>query len=590
MRTMDSKPLPTGRCRRCFDQSRFLLLLVVVICCGMVLAGCRPQGADRGETGRGPADSIKSDGAATSVRSPEGGSVTGGTPSDVEVPGAEAQGSRATRADQADDSVDGGSTGRSDPGKEPEPVGSDQVREDLFAGWPTPELVIVLTGRQDGYLEPCGCTGLENQKGGVARRATFLEGLREERGWPVLPVDVGNQVRRYGRQAEIKFQVSADALRKMGYGATTLGLQDLQLSIDELAATSAALDDAEPLFISANVAVLDPDFTPRMRVVEVGGKRIGITACLGDEARSQIQADELILSPAAEALQEVWEELRAADCDYHILLAQCTTEETIALAQAVPHFQLIVTSGGSDEPSFEPRAIPETESLMVNVGAKAMFACAVGLFDDPEQPWRYERIPMDDRFEDAREMRELMANYQKELERMGLEQLGLTPVAHPSGREFVGSATCGDCHTTAYGIWEGTPHHHATQSIVDPYERNDVPRHFDPECLSCHVTGWNPQRYFPYESGYLSLTVTPRMTGNGCENCHGPGSAHVAAEMGEVDVDAVTLESLREQMRLPLAEAEKKCLECHDLDNSPDFHVPGAFQRYWEQIEHWGKD
>jgi hypothetical protein len=45
-------------------------------------------------------------------------------------------------------------------------------------------------------------------------------------------------------------------------------------------------------------------------------------------------------------------------------------------------------------------------------------------------------------------------------------------------------------------------------------------------------------------------------------------------------------------MRLTLAggAAEKKCLECHDLDNSPDFHVKGAFEKYWKQVEHKGKD
>ena len=29
----------------------------------------------------------------------------------------------------------------------------------------------------------------------------------------------------------------------------------------------------------------------------------------------------------------------------------------------------------------------------------------------------------------------------------------------------------------------------------------------------------------------------PELHGNGCENCHGPGSAHVAAENGDIDVD-----------------------------------------------------
>ena len=43
-------------------------------------------------------------------------------------------------------------------------------------------------------------------------------------------------------------------------------------------------------------------------------------------------------------------------------------------------------------------------------------------------------------------------------------------------------------------------------------------------------------------------------------------------------------------MRLPLAEAERRCIECHDVDNSPDFHVRGAFEKYWEKVRHEGKD
>src|SRR5262245_30249499 len=37
----------------------------------------------------------------------------------------------------------------------------------LFEGWPKPAVALVLTGQQLGYIEPCGCSGLENQKGGL---------------------------------------------------------------------------------------------------------------------------------------------------------------------------------------------------------------------------------------------------------------------------------------------------------------------------------------------------------------------------------------------------------------------------------------
>ena len=76
----------------------------------------------------------------------------------------------------------------------------------------------------------------------------------------------------------------------------------------------------------------------------------------------------------------------------------------------------------------------------------------------------------------------------------------------------------------------------------------------------------------------------------GCENCHGPGSKHVAAENGDIDASDEDLQKYRLQMRLPLKEARKTCVQCHDLDNSPDFHEKGAFEKYWKKIEHKGLD
>jgi formate-dependent nitrite reductase cytochrome c552 subunit len=84
----------------------------------------------------------------------------------------------------------------------------------------------------------------------------------------------------------------------------------------------------------------------------------------------------------------------------------------------------------------------------------------------------------------------------------------------------------------------------------------------------------------PFQSGFLGLEATPHLTGNGCENCHGPGGAHVAAEAGK---DAALQAKLRQLMHLDLANAEQAaCRKCHDHDNSPEF----KFETYWPQIEH----
>ncbi len=462
-------------------------------------------------------------------------------------------------------------------------------QEPLFVGWPKPQFALLITGQQMGYIEPCGCTGLVNQKGGLSRRHTLAKQLAE-RGWQVVPLDAGNQVHRFGRQSEIKFQITGEALRKIGYRGIALGADDLRLSIGELAAQTLATEGQPTPFVSANAAVIDASLTPTHHIIEVAGKKIGVTSVISAEWQKKILGGDILLKSAEAGLDEVLPKLRAAKCDVLVLLVQGTIDESQKLAQKFRDFKVVVTAGGLGEPTFQPEPIPDSDAILVQVGVKGMFVGVLGFVDDPKKPWRYQRVSLDARFDDSPDMLALLASYQDQLKALGFDGLGVKPVPHPTGRKFVGSEKCSGCHPKAFAKWEESGHSHATDSLVNPKERKEIARHFDPECLSCHVTGWNPQQFFPYESGYLDLDKTATMKGSGCENCHGPGSAHVAAQEGVGDPSEAVLQSLQESMRLPLSQAEKKCKECHDLDNSPDFHVTGAFESYWKKIEHPGKD
>ncbi|MDE0735536.1 MAG: multiheme c-type cytochrome, partial [Pirellulaceae bacterium] len=500
-------------------------------------------------------------------------------------------GSEATVEPKKNELVEEGATVDPQP-VDPQPVDPQPVQdpEVLFKNWPKPAYVLFLTGRQHGYIEPCGCTGLENQKGGLARRDTLLNGLRS-RPWDVVPIDVGNQVRRFGRQPEIKFQLTVNSLQRMKYQAVGLGPDDLKLPAGELVALIAGGADESTPFVAANVVVLDRSLLPEYQVLKVGNEKIGITAVLGDSQQKVLNNDDLVLEPMVAGLKRVWPHLKAAECDIHVLLCYASLDESRALAREFPQFQVVVTAGGGGPPMFEPEVVEPGGTLLIQVGPKGMYAGVLGIFADPKERFRYQRVSLDSRFKDSNAMLAQLKVYQSELQRAGLTGLGLQSVAHPTGANFTGSQACGECHTKAYEVWKNTPHAHATDSLIRPPERQDIARHFDPECLSCHVTGWNPQKYFPYQTGYLSLEKTLAMKGSGCENCHGPGSRHVAAESGDLEVDAAQRTALRRQMQLTLDEARKnKCMQCHDLDNSPDFHDPGAFEKYWQQVRHPGKD
>lgn len=467
-------------------------------------------------------------------------------------------------------------------------------REELFVGWdkPKPKVVLFLTGNQLGYIEPCGCAGLENQKGGLTRRITLLQELTTKKRWDVVPLDVGQMSNedRTDRQQELKLQMIASGLFKMNYQAVGLGPSDLALSTAELGGIVANLP-----VVSANVSVFDRavGLVPTVRVIEAGGMKIGVTQIVSDAALRKILASDIEKEPVASAMSKVVDKLKTEKCDFNVLLAYAQTEEAEALAKKYPGFDLVVHGELHGDPERQikkltgkPGAKP---TYFVGVGYKGMHAAVVGLFNDNSAPVKYQRVPLDSRFADSDEGLQLLADYQRELKSAGLGGLGLQPKPFPGGREFVGSNECGTCHTKAFAKWQTTPHAHATETIVNPKERAGIARHHDPECLSCHVTGWNPQKYYPYTTGYVDLEKSAHLHANGCENCHGPGSKHVAAESGGGVSDA-ELAKLRESMRLPLAKAKKKCQECHDIDNSPEFDKEGAFERYWEEVKHPGRD
>jgi hypothetical protein len=303
---------------------------------------------------------------------------------------------------------------------------------------------------------------------------------------------------------------------------------------------------------------------------------------LGDEEAARIRNDAIEIAPAAGALAAVAADLAKAGCAHQVLLSWASPEETKKLAARHPQFDVVVTAGGADEPAATLPELP-TKARLVELGHKGMFAVAIGFFADAPTV-RSQRVPFDARWGESPDMMKLLAAYQGQLESLGFAGLGLVPIRHPSGRRFAGSAACADCHQEAYDIWKETPHATALGTLEEQVPRRDA----DPECLSCHVVGWAPQRFEPFEGGFTGMATTPHLAHQGCENCHGPAAAHAAVERGDVRVSATERDKLRSDLALSLATPESKekvvanCLECHDLDNSPKFD----FDEYWPAVEH----
>ena len=461
-----------------------------------------------------------------------------------------------------------------------------KVNGPIFVDWPKPQLALVITGNQEGYLEPCGCAGLDRMKGGMSRRYSLFRQLRNK-GWPVVGIDVGGIAKGFGKQAELKFQIAVNAMSEMRYSTATLGLSDLHLPTAEVMALTIPVNaQKKTMFVCGNVGLFDFNeaLLPRTQLIAAGLKTIGVTAVLGRTYIEQLAGNTDLKMIGPEKLLNEAVPLLKSRANYLVLLAHTTRKEALELADKYPDFNLVICAEGGDEPPAQAEEIHKGGTKLIVVGEKGMYAVVLGMFDDPQQPLRYQRVPLDSRFPASPEMSALMSAYQDQLKDLGLSGLGIRPLPHPLNPlngEFVGTDACKKCHEESYRVWKKSPHSRAfatLQNVVPP-------RNFDPECISCHTVGWHPTKFFPYQSGFLSEKETPKLINVGCENCHGPGQWHVRAENHGTPAEQA---AARKSVAITEAEAanpnspKQNCWSCHDLDNSPEF----KFDLYWPFVKH----
>ncbi len=502
---------------------------------------------------------------------------------------------------------DTGTAANDDSSDEKSPSDEPLSAEVLVKDWEKPDLTLFVTGRLHGYIEPCGCTGLTNQKGGLLRRHTCQKMLKAK-GFDPICIDAGNMIRRFGQQPSIKMKTAYKSIAGiMDYDAIGMGIDDLKAGGVDMLLAMEETEREEMPFTSANFSLFDGDPSVKpYQIIEKNGKSVGVLSVIGAEHVKKAKAsginEDFGLEMPEEAIASVLRQPDFMGCNLKVLMIQSEPENCAALAAKYPFFDLVVTAGGAGDPTLRPQTIKSPKghvSQMIQCGVKGMYVGVVGINFDAKgkKSIKYQRVALDHSFVDSEPVKEVFLDYQEELK--ALWQAGaledIKPRVHPSGFRFVGSDACMDCHEEEYDIWkdgiegDGGPHERATRDLTDPGERTWVKRNFDPECVSCHVTGWNPQNYYPYESGYSDLEKDVLLHGNGCENCHGPGSGHIAAEDG---VDEALKEKLRLQVRVTIKEAKARtCYECHDLDNSPDYaEAEDGWGDYWPKIKHGDGD
>ncbi len=136
--------------------------------------------------------------------------------------------------------------------------------------------------------------------------------------------------------------------------------------------------------------------------------------------------------------------------------------------------------------------------------------------------------------------------------------------------EYIGQGQCKVCHnkkTTGaqWAVWKEMKHAHAFDALKSDEAKEMAkelgltkPPHEEPQCVKCHVTGYDLEKMTVPAKIKLADSVQ-------CETCHGPGSAH--KEDGRAVMFKKKTADEVDWMANLVEVEESICLKCHNEES-----------------------
>ena len=426
--------------------------------------------------------------------------------------------------------------------------------------------LLIFSGDLRGEIQPCGCAE-EGDMGGLPRRLTFFK-QQQSLHSSLFYLDLGNNFPEPSGQGDLKIHLIQSALKILRPQAVLVGPNEWQNGLH-------ALDPEIPYLISNQS--LNLPFLTSKTIFQTGGQTINISGYLSPELVYFNQNEQpQILSANPELIARWKVEFAETNDAFRILLFRGNAQELKKFEDS-GLFELIVAGSTNDDELKQVMQMKTSSSVfpMIPTKGQGLFSgnlSASGRF----VPENNEIVPaglsltwLRGSFEDAPELAETFRNYDdavKELFFSNLDRMDKQRDESP----FVGNEVCAGCHAEIVSIWQKSRHAHAFATL------ENKGKHFDPECLACHVVGLKPweapenasveDRKFAGGTGFLSLQTTPHLKNVQCENCHGPARTHL------------------ENNNIKPANNDPKmiCANCHQGSHSPVFD----FETYWPKIKH----
>jgi 2',3'-cyclic-nucleotide 2'-phosphodiesterase (5'-nucleotidase family) len=370
----------------------------------------------------------------------------------------------------------------------------------------------------------------------------------------MLMVDGGDLFGSRNKNDQHQSTFLAEMTGELGYDAIALGERDLNYG---LAFLKEMIEKHSLPFTNANVRdqATGELILPEFLTVERAGIRVGIVSVMdprhkiitmsAKEEAFQVDDPVAVMRELLPRLQE--------QVDSVLLLSHLGEQATGDLLNEVTGIDMCVIGHTSRNINAE-RVINDT--AVFAAAFEGRYIGRANLFID-DADGRVMAIDvgitaLNEQVANDEEMLARVEKFKNDLIEFKTAKRAAYPRTMGSEKEtFLGDRACMACHEDAWKVYLDSPHRSAFATIRNKGQS------FDPECLSCHTTGYQ------YKNGYSDESPYNKLANVQCEACHGYGSEHARDNKW-------------------VAQAKDSCTMCHDQKNSPDFD----YAAYWEKIKH----